>query len=177
MKTIAAILALHPVSSIRIVNDGWMPLTIERIGHGPNGHPSVSVCHYGEQNGDLMRDPEMCFEVIPASGATAETWAPYYFRNDYAGIEQEVYSADEAGRQLVRTKLLAELRSFARTWDRNLREQGFVEAARLQRTAALEAERADLRTKMLAAAAAPLVAPASFSTQADFFTAQTDLFA
>ena len=30
---------------------------------GPTGLPAVSVTHYGEQNGDLMRDPEMCFEL------------------------------------------------------------------------------------------------------------------
>jgi hypothetical protein len=33
------------------------------------GLPAVSVAHYGEQNGDLMRDPEMCFEIgLPISG-------------------------------------------------------------------------------------------------------------
>ncbi len=30
---------------------------------GPNGLPAISVAHYGEQNGDLMRDPEMVFEA------------------------------------------------------------------------------------------------------------------
>jgi hypothetical protein len=30
---------------------------------GPGGLPAISVAHYGEQNGDLMRDPEMCFEL------------------------------------------------------------------------------------------------------------------
>jgi hypothetical protein len=29
----------------------------------------LSVAHYGEQNGDLMRDPEMCFEFGLAGGA------------------------------------------------------------------------------------------------------------
>jgi hypothetical protein len=27
------------------------------------GLPALSVCHYGEQNGDPMRDPEMYFEL------------------------------------------------------------------------------------------------------------------
>jgi hypothetical protein len=30
---------------------------------GPNGLPAISVAHYGEQNGDLMRDPETTFEA------------------------------------------------------------------------------------------------------------------
>jgi len=30
---------------------------------GPNGLPTISVAHYREQNGDLMRDPEMIFEA------------------------------------------------------------------------------------------------------------------
>jgi hypothetical protein len=30
---------------------------------GPNGLPAISVAHYGEQNGDLMSDPEMIFEA------------------------------------------------------------------------------------------------------------------
>jgi len=28
----------------------------------------ISVAHYGEQNGDLMRDPEMCFELTMQNG-------------------------------------------------------------------------------------------------------------
>ena len=27
------------------------------------GLPGLSVAHYGVQNGDEMRDPEMCFEL------------------------------------------------------------------------------------------------------------------
>ena len=41
-----------------------MALVIEATDEsGPCGLPAISVCHYGEQNGDLMRDPEMCFEL------------------------------------------------------------------------------------------------------------------
>ena len=50
---------------------------------GPCGLPAISVCHYGEQNGDLMRDPEMCFELGLGGGAHLN---PFYWRNDYAGI-------------------------------------------------------------------------------------------
>lgn len=42
------------------------------------------------------------------------------------GLFQEVYRYDEARKKThVNTRLKAELKSFARTWFRNLREQGF----------------------------------------------------
>jgi len=67
VKTIAAILAyaapLEPGFHIKIKNEPWMALVIEDIQElGPNGFPVISVCHYGEQNGDLVCDPEMLFE-------------------------------------------------------------------------------------------------------------------
>lgn len=41
----------------------FMELVIEATDEsGPCGLPVVSVAHYGLQNGDPMRDPEMCFE-------------------------------------------------------------------------------------------------------------------
>jgi hypothetical protein len=40
------------------------------------GLPALSVCHYGEQNGDAMRDPEMCFELGFAGSAHL---IPFYF--------------------------------------------------------------------------------------------------
>ena len=51
---------------------GYMPLHIEYIGEGPDNLPAVAVSHTYLQNGDLMRDPEICFQWvdIPAVGAT-----------------------------------------------------------------------------------------------------------
>lgn len=107
----------------KIHNGSWMPLTIEKIGQGPNGHQAVSICHYGEQEGDLMRDPEICFEVV------GNEVFPYYFRNDYAGLEQVVYVSDENGKVThVRPRLKKEIESFLRIWNRNLKEQGFLKA-------------------------------------------------
>ena len=52
---------------LKIMNEPFMPLTIEKIGEGiitPWGEgEQYSLCHYYEQNGDLMRDPEMCFVI------------------------------------------------------------------------------------------------------------------
>ena len=38
------------------------------------GRPQVSVAHYGEQNGDLMRDPDLVCEVYPDG-----RWVPVSF--------------------------------------------------------------------------------------------------
>ena len=112
---------------VKIENGAFMPLSIEKIGQSPHGLPAISVCHYGEQNGDLMRDPEMCFEITPDG-----QFHPYYFRNDYAGTEQEVYFCTEDGRKMIRPRLKKDLSAFARQWSANLREQGFIKAARQQ---------------------------------------------
>jgi len=42
------------------------------------GLPALSVAHYGEQNGDLMRDPEMCFELCLPIGSKA-CLDPFYW--------------------------------------------------------------------------------------------------
>ena len=95
------------------------------ISSGPNGLPAISVAHYGEQNGDLMRDPEMIFEAEESGDET--NLVPFYWRNDYAGIEQ--YSAfAEEGQTLFNAKLKREHIAFARIWDSKLKAQGFLEA-------------------------------------------------
>jgi len=130
MKTVATILELAaPLQAgfhIRIENEPWMTLVIEDTQErGPNGLPAISVAHYGEQNGDLMRDPEMIFEA-EESGEEINL-VPFYWRNDYVGIEQ--YSAfTEDGKTFLNAKLKREHIGFARTWEANLRAQGFLEA-------------------------------------------------
>lgn len=130
MKTVAMILELAaPLQAgfhIRIKNEPWMTLVIEDTqDRGPNGLPAISVAHYGEQNGDLMRDPEMIFEAEESGERVA--LVPYYWRNDYSGIEQYSAFTDE-GRTLVNAKLRREHVAFAGLWDANLKAQGFVEA-------------------------------------------------
>ncbi len=65
-----------------------MLTTIEEIGLSTEDHRLVSLCHYGEQNGDLMRALGTVFMVynLP-DGAAAET---ILIRNDHLGINQKV---------------------------------------------------------------------------------------
>jgi hypothetical protein len=114
---------------IRLEVEGFMPLAIEHLGPSPHGAGLVlvSVTHYGEQNGDAMRDPDMVFDVNPETYEVGD-WRPVSFRNDYVGSYQEAVFVRD-GSVLVRPGLVRELKSFARIWDSNLKEQGFVRSA------------------------------------------------
>lgn len=109
---------------IKILNAPYMPLVIEYVGEGPRSLPMVSVAHYFEQQGDLMRDPEIVFEVTPGGA-----WEPVSIQQDPVGSYQEAVFRDKDGRLMARPGLIRELKSFARMWDRNIKEQGFPEAA------------------------------------------------
>lgn len=112
---------------LRIENPPWMRLVIEIVsGPLPSGAYEVSVAHYGEQNGDPMRDPEITFLV--GQSALGWEWSPLTFTNDYLGLYQVACEYDPLGLQRVKdARLLRELEDFARQWDANIAHQGFVE--------------------------------------------------
>ncbi len=87
---------------------GLMPLNIETWREG-DGHLTVSICHYGEQNGDLMRDPEVVFKV------QGHEVLPLSFRNDYAGV------STIADNDLKRK----DLRKFLNDWASTIFQQGY----------------------------------------------------
>jgi hypothetical protein len=135
MKTILAILkqagGWHHGLSLKIENPPYMALVIEATDEsGPCGLPALSVCHYGEQNGDLMRDPEMMFELGLAGEQHLD---PFYWRNDYVAVEQWSRFIAE-GQYVCQTKLHRQQVEFAKQWDMNLRSQGFTEAFSQQRS-------------------------------------------
>lgn len=121
----------HHGLHLRIENPLYMALVIEATDEsGPCGLPVISVCHYGELNGDPMRDPEMCFELGFAGGPHLNA---FYWRNDYVGIEQWSRFIRD-GNYCYQSQLHAEHERFAKLWDKNLRQQGFAEAFKRQRT-------------------------------------------
>jgi hypothetical protein len=116
-------------TAIRLTVNGYMALSLEHIGQSAEGNRLIAISHTGEQNGDLMRDPEMVFE-IHAHGMAE----PLSFRNDYMGVMQEVYRYDDSGKKThVSARLKQDLKSFARTWFRNLKDQGFLSIANRER--------------------------------------------
>ena len=134
MKTIIRIIeeagGLARSSYIPINNQPWMRLVIEVLPEsGPDGLPVVSVCHYGEQNSDLMRDPEVLFEAVINDGLLQEL-RPFYFRNDYVGIERWARQRSGRGDTVCKSGEVRELEHFANLWDRNLEDRGFLEAFR-----------------------------------------------
>ena len=129
MQTILDILkeagGYRPGLYLKITNESFMELVIEAVHEpGPRGLPALSVAHYGEQNGDAMRDPEMCFELEPDGELS-----PYYYRNDYVGVEQWSRYIHE-GQHVTHRALFIQHVSFAKVWDRNLLSQGYGRAFR-----------------------------------------------
>jgi hypothetical protein len=103
---------------ISIENKPFMRLVVERI-----WKDQISLCHYGEQNGDPMRDPEVVFLI---EGNEAK---PVYFLNDYVAVEHATVE-DLFGDVPVKPGTQKDLDSFVKIWWRNIKEQGFFEAAK-----------------------------------------------
>ena len=94
----------------------FMPLSIDILGQNDK-NMNLSICHYGEQNGDLMRDPEMCFLFIN------ENFYPYYFRNDYTGSENESLRFDNFMITGIRRNIYKGHLEFAEIWLKNIKHQ------------------------------------------------------
>lgn len=118
-----------------INNQPFMPLTIERIGSGiqsPWGTVTLySFCHYYEQNGDLMQDPELCFFVADNRKGFKSDWAalkvgPYLYRVAGLGIDQESVRMEDQRLTVFHRRLQKDHTVFANVWMTNIREQGFL---------------------------------------------------
>jgi len=143
MKNVARIIALNggiaklAERPIRIDMKGYDRLCIEHVGDAPTpGLVLVSVAHYFEQNGDLMSDPEMTFEVNPGDdkqfGWLSGTWRSASITQSPMGVYREAVYRDDAGRTMIRPRLVAELKGFAWMWNRNIGWQGYAEAFKRQ---------------------------------------------
>lgn len=105
----AALLKGHGYS-IRLDQPNYDRLVIEVVGVN-----RVSVAHYFEQNGDLMSDPEIVFQIFYPNG-----WFPVQITQSPVGRFRE---ASEG-------KYLPGVISLARMWGKNIRDQGWVEVAK-----------------------------------------------
>lgn len=82
----------------------FMPLSVEKVTDEPGFTAVYSLAHYGEQNGDLMADPEMTF------GECDHEFYPLSFRNDYVCIYQTVIT------EQIDLKRQKELSEFTAIW-------------------------------------------------------------
>lgn len=112
-------------ASRRYTAPGFMPLVVEKLYDDKDGRTVYSMTHYGEQNGDLMADPDMMLKVDHA----AQTVEPLTFQNDYLGIFQEVY-IERNGQRLYSPRLRSQLDDFLRQWLKNIEMQGYKLEAR-----------------------------------------------
>jgi len=113
---------------IKIIIPGFDRLCIEHlIVEGPRGLPMISIAHYYEQNGDLMADPDLTVEIDDAG-----EFHPVAYQQDNMGLYQEACFRQE-GKTMIRPRLVRDLKSFMRTWNRNLKDQGFADAEEAKR--------------------------------------------
>lgn len=139
MKNVAGIIELHGgleelrSRPIRVEPpcSGLMRLCVERVGIGPRAMPQVSVAHYFIQNGDLMADPDLVFEVDPDEDGPLSwktgVWGPVQFTQHATGTYQEAVFVRD-GKVMMSARLVDSLKSFTRMWDRDIRSQGYVAA-------------------------------------------------
>ncbi len=74
----------------KLVSGGFMDLTVEiwHTGKAEGIVGLVSMCHYGKQNGDMMKDPDILFEVDQKGEIKYKE-----YQNDYAGYYSEDHNA------------------------------------------------------------------------------------
>lgn len=103
-------------------NETFMPVVIEKVGAitlGTRCCELLSVAHYGEQNGDLMRDPEIVF-IRDQDGS----YYPESITQDYIGRYQSVVSYDDQGRAVrFNPRAQRDIAEFTGMWMENIRHQ------------------------------------------------------
>jgi hypothetical protein len=120
---------------LKIANEPFMPLTIEKVGEDiitPMGVGcAYSLCHYYEQHGDLVQDPEMCFLIWfdrteQTEELTKVTIAPFMFQQGNLGIYQESIEFSNQIMGEIHTNMQADHAEFADMWFGNIKLQGFL---------------------------------------------------
>lgn len=123
-----AIARLGAGTHVRIDNkpDVYIPLVVEMIGTtqfagvNPEQYALYSFCHYGVQNGDAMRDPE----VVMMQHPTTKELCPISWRNDYVGVNKDDVVYDQDGHiKGYRPRQQSDNASFCNMWAKNLKDQ------------------------------------------------------
>ncbi len=103
-------------------NETFMPVVVERVGSivvGKQDCELISVAHYGEQNGDLMRDPEVVF-IRDGSG----NYYPESIIQDYVGVCRTVVGRDDTGKAVrFNPRQQRDIAEFTGRWMENIRHQ------------------------------------------------------
>ncbi len=107
-------------------NKAFMPLVVELIGFN-----QMSVAHYGLQNGDLMRDPEIVFYKKDNS------FFPVFCQNDYVGLYSVAMEwLDEQGFSIVNEQNYNNMITlFNSAWSNNIISQQELKLEKTKETA------------------------------------------
>ena len=107
----------EPGDGHKINNDEtYIPLSVNYV-YDAQDHPVFSLCHYIEQNGDLMTDPEVLFWKI------GETYYPLSFRNNFIPMDNNYVELCDEGGIRFNAKAQNDLASFCNTWMQNVKHQ------------------------------------------------------
>ena len=96
-----------------------MPVSVEKLDHIPTFDEHIVISHTYEEQGDLMRDPEM--EFVGKDGK----FYPITYRQDNLGIDQHVFLFSDMNGRPIRyhSRLMADLTEFANQWLLNINDQ------------------------------------------------------
>jgi hypothetical protein len=115
---------------IKLNSDGYTSLSVECIGELSCGFGTAraySLMHIFTQNGELMRDPEMCFLHFKDDGVNILPGVfPYIYQLDRLGVRQESILFTSFGQMEVIAGLQEQHSEFANSWMANIKEQGFI---------------------------------------------------
>lgn len=104
---------------------GFMPVVVEVIGalkDSPGSGRLISLAHYYEQNGDLMRDPEMVFlESIDQMGNVA--YFPISYQQDGLQLYREAVLIEDGKITSINQKMQNSFVNFANLWIKNIKMQ------------------------------------------------------
>ena len=103
-------------------NGSFMAVCVEIIDETKAGK-IVSVAHYFEQNGDLMRDPDCTFLISDGTFTGEAGVFPISFRQDNMGIDQEAATVQEDGHILMHPNMQRDISTFCCQWMKNIQEQ------------------------------------------------------
>lgn len=102
----------------------FMPVSVEML--AANGAVELwAIGHWFTQNGDAMRDPEVCFIRLPTKVPGEHEWYPVSFRMDPLGINREFVHLNG---ELLPTKWYdnnrqADVATFCGEWMSNIKQQ------------------------------------------------------
>lgn len=109
--------------SMKVENGPWQPLVIEAWNTpdalGTDEKRRVVVGHYVTESGDRISDPELEMNEYG-----------YPIRLELKLGATTVMFRNDAGQVMIRPRAKREVDSFSRTWAANIRQQGFIQAAK-----------------------------------------------